>query len=61
MKICPLMSNSEGSIDCTSECNWFDQQKGGCIVISIKSLLDEVCNHTNSIDDNVSWIESRSS
>lgn len=58
MKICPLMSNSESSINCTPDCSWFDAKKSGCIVISIKSLLDDILNDTSSMESNLSWIES---
>lgn len=58
MNICPLMSNSESSITCTSDCSWYDRQKGGCIVISIRSMLDDILNDTSSLESNVSWIES---
>lgn len=58
MKICPLMSNSEGSVNCTPDCNWFDRQKDGCIVFSIKLLLDDIQDDTVSIESNVKWIES---
>ncbi len=58
MKICPLMSNSESSVNCTPDCNWFDHQKNGCIVFSMKSLLDDIKAETVGIEDYVEWIES---
>lgn len=57
MLICPLMSNSAGSVNCTSDCKWFDSRKGECIVFSMQAQLDELQHQTKSIEDNVADIE----
>jgi|GEM_PF-1807394 len=58
MKICPLMSDSAGSVYCTPECNWFDQEKGGCIVFSMQRLMEDIAGDMASIESKVRRIES---
>lgn len=58
MKICPLMSNSESSVYCTPGCNWFDPQKDGCIVFSIRQMMEDIMGDTTGIENNISLIES---
>lgn len=57
MKICPLMRDSEIPVYCTPECSWFDPQRDGCIVFSMRLLMEGIAGDMESVEKNIRRIE----